>query len=84
LAGVAHLMFMHPRTLQRQLAAVDVTFAGIVDDVRREAALGLLVGTDLDLGRIGAMVGFNDQPSFTRAARRWWGAPPSRIRAHHG
>ncbi|MDQ4489283.1 AraC family transcriptional regulator [Sinomonas sp. ASV486] len=81
LAGVARLMFMHPRTLQRQLAAAGVTFGGVVDDARRETALRLLMSTSVSLGQIAAMVGFTDQPSFTRAARRWWDAPPSQVRA---
>ncbi|CAM2910076.1 AraC family transcriptional regulator [Skermania piniformis] len=81
LDGVAGLMLMHPRTLQRQLAAAGTTFGAVVDDARREKALRLLLGTDLTVGQIGAMVGFDVQPSFTRAARRWWGKTPTQMRA---
>lgn len=80
LEGVARLLAVHPRTLQRHLAASGTTFAEIVDDARREKALRLLLGTNLPLGHIGAMVGFDVQPSFTRAARRWWGETPRQVR----
>lgn len=80
LTAIARLVFVHPRTLQRQLAAAGMPFAEVVDDARRVAALRLLMGTELSLGQISAMVGFVEQPSFTRAARRWWGVPPSKMR----
>ena len=80
LSGIARLMHVHPRTLQRQLAAAETNFAQVVDDVRREMALRLLVGTDLPVGQIAAMVGFEEQPSLNRAARRWWNATPVDVR----
>ena len=81
LDGVARLLLIHPRTLQRQLSEAGTSFGEIVDDARREKALRLLLGTDLPVGHVSAMVGFDHQPSFTRAAHRWWGETPSRMRA---
>ena len=43
-------------------------------------SLRLLVGTELPIGQIAAMIGMNKQASFTRAARRWWQATPSQMR----
>jgi AraC-like DNA-binding protein len=81
LESVARLLLVHPRTLQRQLADAGTSFGEIVDDARREKALRLLLGTDLPVGHVSAMVGFDFQPSLTRAARRWWGETPRQIRA---
>ncbi|NMD55940.1 MULTISPECIES: AraC family transcriptional regulator [Tsukamurella] len=80
LTGIAKLMTVHPRTLQRQLAAQGHPFNQILEQERRDKALRLLIGTDLPLGQIAAMVGFDEQASLSRAARHWWGVPPSRVR----
>ncbi|WP_067834203.1 AraC family transcriptional regulator [Nocardia lijiangensis] len=84
LAGIARLLYMHPRTLQRRLEDADVAFGRLLDDTRRDVALRLLVGTDLPLGHIAGMVGFQERPSFSRAARRWWGLPPGEVRRTRG
>ncbi len=80
LAGIARLLMMHPRSLQRHLEQAGVTFGQLLDDTRRETALRLLLGTDLPLGHIAGIVGFVEQPSFSRAARRWWKLSPSEVR----
>jgi AraC-like DNA-binding protein len=80
LEAVARLLLRHPRTLQRHLAAAGSSFDQIIDEERRTKALRLLVGTDLPVGQIAAMIGMNEASSFTRAARRWWDATPSQAR----
>ncbi|WP_054812038.1 AraC family transcriptional regulator [Nocardia arizonensis] len=80
LVGISRLLMMHPRSLQRHLNEAGVTFGQLLDDTRRESALRLLLGTDLPLGHIAGIVGFVEQPSFSRAARRWWGIAPSEVR----
>ncbi|WP_078288197.1 AraC family transcriptional regulator [Mycobacterium sp. D16R24] len=82
LNAVARLLLLHPRTLQRQLASAGASFEQIVDDERRDKSLRLLIGTELPVGQIAAMIGMNEQASFTRAARRWWNATPSQTRQH--
>ncbi|MFD1825993.1 MULTISPECIES: AraC family transcriptional regulator [Mumia] len=77
---VARLLNMHERTLQRRLAAEGTGFAEIVDDVRRQKAHELLTRTDLPLARVSAALGFSEQATLTRSARRWWGSPPREIR----
>ncbi|WP_338087870.1 AraC family transcriptional regulator [Nocardioides lijunqiniae] len=80
ITAVARLMSVHPRTLQRQLRARGTSYGEVLDRVRRDKALSLLTGTDLPLGHVAAMTGFTEHASFTRAARRWWDAPPSQVR----
>ena len=78
--SVARWLGLHPRTLQRHLAAEGTTFDSVLDDARREAAHRLLTRSDLPLAQITRMVGLSEQSALTRAARRWFGMPPSRVR----
>lgn len=82
--AVARLLRLHPRTLQRYLATEGTTFAAILDDVRRDTAHRLLTRTDLPLSQVAAMVGLAEQSALTRAARRWFGAPPREVRRRAG
>jgi AraC-like DNA-binding protein len=77
---VARLVAMHPRTLQRRLAAESTSFEEILEDVRREFALRYITTTDLPLGQVAAMAGFADQSGLSHAVRRWRGASPSEVR----
>ncbi|MET7767125.1 AraC family transcriptional regulator [Nocardia sp. NPDC005366] len=77
---VAALLAMHPRTVQRRLAAEDTTFAAILDDVRRHEARRYLVTTDMPMSQIASLIGLSEQATFTRCARRWWGATPTAVR----
>jgi AraC-like DNA-binding protein len=80
IAAVARLLAMHPRTLQRRLAAESTTFEAILDDVRREAALRLITETDLPLAQVTALVGLTEQSALSRAGRRWFGQSPRALR----
>ncbi|MFD8453205.1 MULTISPECIES: AraC family transcriptional regulator [Streptomyces] len=77
---VARLLALHPRTLQRRLAAESTGFAEILEDVRRDLALRYLTTTELPLGQVAAMAGFADQSGLSHAVRRWEGASPSEVR----
>lgn len=82
LGQVARLLALHPRTLQRRLAAEDTGFEALLDDVRRTAAGRYVTGTDLPFTQVAAIVGFAEQAAFSRAVRRWFGASPRELRAH--
>ena len=82
IVAVARWHRMHPRTLQRHLAAEGTTYEAVLDDVRRRRAWQLLTGTDLPMVQITAILGLSEQSALTRAARRWFGAPPSQVRKH--
>lgn len=81
ITAVADRLRLHPRTLQRHLAAESTTFEAILDDHRKSTAHRLITRTDLPFGRIAAMVGLAEQSGLTRAVRRWFGVPPRRLRA---
>lgn len=78
---VAALLAVHHRTLQRQLAAEGVTFATLLDEVRREAARRLITTTDLSLGHVAELVGFSEQSTLSHAVRRWFDSTPRALRA---
>lgn len=78
--SVARLLRVHPRTLQRHLAAEGTTFEEIVDEARRDVAERLITRTDLPFTQVAAMVGLAEQSVLTRASRRWFGMPPRALR----
>lgn len=77
---VAELLGVHPRTLQRHLAAERTTFEAIREDTRKEVAHHFLRETRIPLGQLAHLLGFSEQSAMTRSCRRWFGAPPSVIR----
>jgi AraC-like DNA-binding protein len=78
--GVAGLLAIHPRTLQRHLTAEHTTFESIREDARKEAALHYLRETRIPLSQLAGLLGFSEQSVMTRSCRRWFGAPPSALR----
>ncbi len=80
ITNVARLFAVHPRTLQRQLAAEGTTFEAVLDQVRRDAAHRYLTTTDLPLGQVAALVGFTEQSTLSHAVRRWFGLAPRELR----
>jgi len=83
--GMAGLLAMHRRTLNRRLGAEGTRFRTIVNEVRFEIARQLLADTSLPLGQIAAALDYSEASAFTRAFRRWSGQTPSAWRAsrHH-
>jgi AraC-like DNA-binding protein len=74
---IAVLFAMHPRTLDRRLAAFNVNYRELLDEVRFELARQLLSSTSLEVAQIAATLGYSRSSTFTRAFRRWSGATPS-------
>ncbi len=80
LAELALLASTSPRTFQRRLAAEGCSLSSIIHAVRREQALARLATDRQPLAVIAAELGYSAQSSLSRAARRWTGSPPSRLR----
>lgn len=78
---VADHLAQHRRTVQRQLAAQGTSFAELVDQVRREEAERRLRQSDMPFVQLAGILGFTEQSAFSRACRRWFGAPPRDVRA---
>ena len=71
---------LHPKTLQRRLADEGLTYAGLVDDVRKEAAERYLRTTQMSLSQLTHELGYAEQSVLTRSCRRWFGCGPSAYR----
>lgn len=68
-------------TLQRRLTAAGEVFSDLVDETRRDLALIYLRQDHLALTEIAALLGYSELSALTRASSRWFGLPPSRLRA---
>ncbi|MEE3849363.1 AraC family transcriptional regulator [Gordonia sp. LSe1-13] len=79
----ARQFHLHPKTLQRRLAAEGTSFADIIDGVRRELTEHWLRDTDMTLTHLAHELGYSEQSVLTRACRRWFGVGPTRYRAAH-
>ncbi|WP_395309289.1 AraC family transcriptional regulator [Mycobacterium sp. AMU20-3851] len=84
LTDIARHVSMHPKALQRRLAAENVTYSALVDETRREAAHRLLLDTALSLDQMCRQLGYAEHSVFTRACKRWFGMTPSAYRAGGG
>lgn len=76
-AAVASRLAMSERTMQRRLADVGETFAGIAETLRQELARDYLRASQHSINEIAYLLGFAEVASFTRAFRRWTGQAPS-------
>lgn len=73
---VAQHFMLHPKALQRRLAAEGTNFAGVLDSVRREAAVRYLRDTDISLTHLSHQLGYAEQSVLSRACQRWFGRGP--------
>lgn len=76
----AELMNTSVRTLTRRLAAHDLTYGVLVDDLRFQVAKEHLQNADVPIIEVAQSVGFRDQSDFTRMFRRVAGLTPGRFR----
>lgn len=88
LETLAERLHRAPRTLQRHLAEQGLGFRQLLDDTRRQLALGYLQDARLPLGEIAALLGYSEQSAFSRAFAQWQGESPlawrRRVLGRHG
>lgn len=78
--SVAYQLAVSARTLRRQLAAEDTSFAAVRDEVREAEARRLLTTTDQPIVDIAVHLGFADASGFHRAFKRLTGLTPTAFR----
>lgn len=83
-AAVARQFGIHPKTLQRRLAAEGTSFPDLIDRTRSELADRLLLGTDLPVSQVSRQLGYAEHSVFTRACKRWFGLTPTNYRRTKG
>lgn len=79
--AIADQLALHPRTLQRQLAAEGVTCHDIIDGERKALAARYLAVPGLHLHQIAGLIGYSEQSALNRSCRRWFGKTPRQYRA---
>jgi AraC-like DNA-binding protein len=78
--SIAKAFGMSAQTLSRRLADEGVTYAEVVDDLRRSLALQYLKDPRVSLSQIAWLLGYERATSFNHAFRRWTGRSPSALR----
>lgn len=71
---------MSARTLRRRLAHEGLTFAALLNDQRKDAALAMLRSRELSVDDVAARLGYSNAANFTRAFRQWTGMTPTAYR----
>ena len=70
---VAKQMGVSRATLYRKLKAEGMSYATLLDDLRRQMALNYLNGQKTSVKEIAYLTGFSDPSAFSRAFKRWTG-----------
>jgi AraC-like DNA-binding protein len=78
--SVARALGCSRQTLYRRLKAEGVTFAELLDDLRRRLALRFVREQGLTVKETAWRLGFSDPAAFSRAFKRWTGNAPSEAR----
>lgn len=73
---VARHLRLSVRTMQRQLGSANTSFSALVDEVRRELAVRYISNPRYPIGRVAALLGYNQQGSFTNWFTSQFGMTP--------
>jgi AraC-like DNA-binding protein len=74
--GVARQLRMSARTLGRRLEREGTTFSAVLDQLRKELALGYVGSHSIAFTDIAFRLGFSHVEAFHRAFKRWTGQTP--------
>jgi AraC-like DNA-binding protein len=83
-AKIAKSLGMSARTMQRRLGELGTTYQDVLEDVRHRSARRLLANTELGMGQVAFLLGFEEVNSFMRAFHAWEGTTPAKWRARAG
>jgi AraC-like DNA-binding protein len=81
--SICRALGFNARTFAHRLKAHGVTYSGLADEAKCEAAQSLL-RKDRRIAEIATILGFAEQSAFTRAFKAWSGTTPARWRAERG
>jgi len=79
--AIGDQLALHPRTLQRGLAAEGVRCQELIERERRDQAARYLAEPRFHLSQIASLLGYTEQSTFNRSCRRWFGKTPRQYRA---
>ena len=78
---VAKKLFMSVRSFQRALEKTNVTYRGILAEIRQELAEGYINNPAIELQEVAYLLGFTEYSVFSRAFKQWTGTSPAQVRA---
>ncbi|BAQ18382.1 transcriptional regulator, AraC family [Methyloceanibacter caenitepidi] len=78
--GIAHMVGVGVRTLQRYLGSDGMSYRDLLAAVRSKRAMELLRDTDMTITEIALSLGYSEHANFTRAFTRWTGKSPLQYR----
>lgn len=73
-------LHLTPRTFRRRLHEQGQSYQQLLEEARRRDSCRLLAQPELEIRRIGELLGYTDPANFTRAFRGWTGMAPSQWR----
>lgn len=76
----AEMANLSVRSFQRKLAAVDVVFTDLFDEVRAELAAEMLEDANVTVEETAKALGYSTSSNFARAFQRWTGETPAEFR----
>ena len=78
--GIAAMLGVHRRTLDRRLKSHGMGYGTLIQDVKCDVAQQLLRDTQMSVQQIAEALRFSSAANFSTAFRRWSGLPPSEYR----
>jgi AraC-like DNA-binding protein len=78
IGAIAAQLGVSRRTLARRLAAEDLTFRKVLDDLRLDLAKRYLREKDLPISEIAWLLGYRETSALNHAFKRWTGSAPKR------
>lgn len=78
---IAHSLSMSAPTLRRHLRREGVSYQGLKDNCRKEAAIAYLGRPELSVNAVAALMGFTDPSAFHRSFKKWTGQTPGQYRS---
>ncbi len=73
---VAGHLNISARTLQRRLKEEGNTYKDLIDELRKDFAIGYMKRPDLNISDIAYLLNYNDASAFNRSFKRWTGKSP--------
>lgn len=68
------------RSLQRKLSSEDQTYKAIIEDLRKDFALGYLKNSDLQINEVAYLLSYAESSAFIRSFKRWTGFTPQQYK----
>lgn len=81
---LAKQLYLSQATLRRRMEDEGESYRSILDDLRRDLAIGLLSENGNSLAEIADTLGFSETSAFHRAFKKWTGTRPGEYRSTTG